>query len=245
MGLIMEGTQFSVLTDIQGMEDHLGDMDFKVAGTGNGITALQMDIKVKGITSEIMETALAQARDARMFILGKIQETLERSREDLSPFAPRIVRLTIPVEKIGALIGPGGKTIRSISESFKSNVDVENDGTVYVASPDLQSLEQTVGKIKDLTSDIEIGATYTGKVVRIMGFGAFVEILPGKDGLVHISELANYRVGSVEDVVKLGEEIAVKVIEIDAMGRINLSRKALLSDNAPSEVNGPRGNDHA
>lgn len=231
MGLIMEGTQFSVLTDIQGMEDHLGDMDFKVAGTGNGITALQMDIKVKGITSEIMENALAQARDARMFILGKIQETLEQSREDLSPFAPRIVRLTIPVEKIGALIGPGGKTIRSISESFKSNVDVENDGTVYVASPDLQSLEQTVGKIKDLTSDIEIGATYTGKVVRIMGFGAFVEILPGKDGLVHISELANYRVGSVEDVVKLGEEVTVKVIEIDAMGRINLSRKALLSEN--------------
>lgn len=232
MGLIMEGTQFSVLTDIQGMEDHLGDMDFKVAGTGNGITALQMDIKVKGITSEIMETALAQARDARMFILGKIQETLERSRADLSPFAPRIVRLTIPVEKIGALIGPGGKTIRSISESFKSNVDVENDGTVYVTSPDLHSLEQTVGKIKDLTSDIEIGATYTGKVVRIMGFGAFVEILPGKDGLVHISELANYRVGSVEDVVKLGEEITVKVIEIDSMGRINLSRKAILLENA-------------
>jgi len=231
MGLIMEGTQFSVLTDIQEMEDHLGDMDFKVAGTGNGITALQMDIKVKGITPEIMETALAQARDARMFILGKIQETLERSRADLSPFAPRIVRLTIPVEKIGALIGPGGKTIRSISESFKSNVDVENDGTVYVTSPDLQSLEQTVGKIKDLTSDIEIGATYTGKVVRIMGFGAFVEILPGKDGLVHISELANYRVGSVEDVVKLGEEITVKVIEIDSMGRINLSRKAILLEN--------------
>ena len=235
MGLIMEGERFAVLTDIQGMEDHLGDMDFKVAGTTQGITALQMDIKVKGITSEIMTAALEQAREARMFILDKIQETIQEARPDMSPFAPRIVRITIPVDKIGALIGPGGKTIRSISETFKTSVDVENDGTVYVASSDLQSLEQTVAKIRELTKDVEVGAIYTGKVVRIMGFGAFVEILPGKDGLVHISELADYRVASVEDVVKIGDEITVKVIEIDPQGRVNLSRRALLPGNGSGD----------
>ena len=229
MGLIVEGDRYAVLTDIQGAEDHLGDMDFKVAGTAQGITALQMDIKVKGITYDIMAQALGQALEARLFILGKMAETMERPRSEMSAYAPRIVRIMIPVEKIGALIGPGGKTIRAISETFKTTVDVQNDGTVYVGSPDLEALNATVARIRDLTREVEVGAVYTGKVVRIMTFGAFVEILPGKDGLVHISELAEHRVASVEDVVKIGDEISVKVIEIDAMGRINLSRRAVLA----------------
>jgi polyribonucleotide nucleotidyltransferase len=229
MGLIVEGDRYAVLTDIQGAEDHLGDMDFKVAGTAQGITALQMDIKVKGITYDIMAQALGQALEARLYILGKMAETIQQPRSEMSAYAPRIMRITIPVEKIGALIGPGGKTIRSISETYKTTVDVQNDGTVYVGSPDLEALNATVARIRDLTREVEVGAVYTGKVVRIMTFGAFVEILPGKDGLVHISELAEHRVASVEDVVKIGDEIAVKVIEIDAMGRINLSRRAVLT----------------
>jgi len=228
MGLIYQNGEFQVLTDIQGLEDHLGDMDFKVAGTESGVTALQMDIKVKGITIEVMTQALSQAKAARYEILSNIKQTLSESRADLSPHAPRVERLTIPTEKIGALIGPGGKTIRSISETYSVVVDVDNSGVVTILSTDAESLDQTIARIRALTQDVEVGATYLGKVVRIMNFGAFVEILPGKDGLVHISELSHQHVSSVEDVLKLGDQIEVKVKEIDAQGRVNLSRKVLL-----------------
>ena len=240
MGLIAEGDRVAVLTDIQGMEDHLGDMDFKVAGTTQGVTALQMDIKVKGITSQIMATALEQAREARLFILERMQETITEARPDLSPFAPRILRLTIPVDKIGAVIGPGGKTIRSLIETYKVTVDVENDGTVFIGSPDRDNAQKTADRIRALTEEAKVGEIYTGKVTRIMGFGAFVEILPGKDGLVHISELADHRVASVEDVVNLGDELTVKVIQIDPMGRINLSRRALLVGDDETQTTPPQ-----
>ena len=228
MGLIYQDGKFQVLTDIQGLEDHLGDMDFKVAGTESGVTALQMDIKVKGITIEIMTQALTQAKTARYEILSNMKQTLSTSREDLSPHAPRVERVSIPTEKIGALIGPGGKTIRSISEAYNVTVDVDNSGIVTIMSADATSLEQTMARVRALTQDVEVGATYLGKVVRIMNFGAFVEILPGKDGLVHISEISHEHVSSVEDVLSIGDQIEVKVKEIDAQGRVNLSRKALL-----------------
>ena len=231
MGLVMmEDGGYVILTDIQGVEDALGDMDFKVAGTSQGITALQMDIKVKGITYGIMEEALTQAREARIFVLGRITETLSAPREDLSPYAPRMLRLSIPVEKIGAVIGPGGKTIRSIIEETKTTINVDNDGKVTIGSTSQEAAQRAVERIELLTKEAEVGAIYTGKVVRLMNFGAFVEILPGKDGLVHISELSTERVESVEDVVKIGDEITVMVREIDSMGRINLSRRALLQD---------------
>ena len=229
MGLVMtEDDRYVILTDIQGVEDALGDMDFKVAGTAQGITALQMDIKVKGITYGIMEEALSQAREARMFVLERIKSTLAEPREDLSPYAPRMLRIKIPVEKIGAVIGPGGKTIRSIIEETKATINVDNDGTVTIGSVSGEAAQKAVERIEMLTKEAEVGGIYTGKVVRLMNFGAFVEILPGKDGLVHISELSNERVESVEDVVHVGDEITVMVREIDSMGRINLSRRALL-----------------
>ena len=229
MGLVMtEDDRYVILTDIQGVEDALGDMDFKVAGTAQGITALQMDIKVKGITYGIMEEALSQAREARMFVLERIKSTLAEPREDLSPYAPRMLRIKIPVEKIGAVIGPGGKTIRSIIEETKATINVDNDGTVTIGSVSGEAAQKAVQRIEMLTKEAEVGGIYTGKVVRLMNFGAFVEILPGKDGLVHISELSNERVESVEDVVHVGDEITVMVREIDSMGRINLSRRALL-----------------
>lgn len=237
MGLVMaDNDQYMILTDIQGVEDALGDMDFKVAGTAEGITAMQMDIKVKGITTTIMKEALAQALEARLFVLGKIVATLATHRTELNRFAPRMLRLTIPVEKIGAVIGPGGKMIRSIIEETKATISVENDGTVTVGSVSEEAARKAVERIEALTKDAEIGTVYTGKVTRLMSFGAFVEILPGKDGLVHISELANERVASVEDVVSVGDEITVVVTEIDGMGRINLSRRALLEG-------GPSGGD--
>ncbi|MCH8902032.1 MAG: polyribonucleotide nucleotidyltransferase, partial [Chloroflexi bacterium] len=230
MGLIKgEGDAYAILTDIAGYEDSLGDMDFKVAGTAEGITALQMDIKVKGITVEIMEKALEQAKVARLFILDKITETISAPRDELSKWAPRLIRIQIPVEKIGTVIGPGGRVIRSIIEETKCSVDVEDDGTVYVGSADAEMAQRAVAIIEGLTKDIEVGETYTGRVTRIMDFGAFVEIPGGKDGLVRIGELADYHVPTVEDVVSLGDEIEVKVIEIDAMGRINLSRRAVLA----------------
>ena len=234
MGLVMmEDAGYVILTDIQGVEDALGDMDFKVAGTSQGITALQMDIKVKGITYGIMEEALSQAREARMFVLERITETLAAPREDLSPYAPRMLRLSIPVEKIGSVIGPGGKTIRSIIEETKTTINVDNDGTVTIGSTSQEAADRAVERIQLLTKEAEVGAIYTGKVVRLMNFGAFVEILPGKDGLVHISELSTERVESVEDVVSIGDEITVMVREIDSMGRINLSRRALLQEPGP------------
>jgi polyribonucleotide nucleotidyltransferase len=217
-----------VLTDIQGMEDFLGDMDFKVAGTANGVTALQMDLKIKGIAPDVMRTALAQAREARLFVLDKMLSTIAAARPELSPFAPRITLIKIDPQKIGAVIGPGGKMIRKIIEETGAKIDVEDDGTVFVASTEKEGSDKAVAMIRQLTEVPEIGKIYVGKVVRITDFGAFVEILPGTDGLVHISQLADFRVGKVEDVVKLGDEIMVMIIDIDGDGKIRLSRSAVL-----------------
>ncbi len=228
MGLIKEGEKYAVLTDIQGMEDHLGDMDFKVAGTEKGITALQMDIKIAGITKEIMRQALAQAREARLYILNKMLEVIPEPRPQLKPHAPRMIVVRIPVDKIGAVIGPGGKTIRSLQEETNTKIDIMEDGLVYIASPDGEGAAQARDRIEALTDVPEIGRIYTGKVVRVTDFGAFVEILPNTDGMVHISQLDSEPVRRVEDVVKVGDEITVMVIDIDPMGRIRLSRQAVL-----------------
>ncbi len=229
MGLVMgEDDDFKVLTDIAGIEDALGDMDFKVAGTAEGITALQMDIKVTGISLEIMREALAQAREARLYVLGKMLETMPESRAELSRYAPRMYRIEISPEKIGAVIGPGGRVIRSIVDETKCTIDVQDDGTVNVGSTSEEMANRAIEIIKGLTRDVEVGTIYTGTVTRLLNFGAFVEILPGKEGLVHISELADYRVPSVEDAVQVGDEVMVMVTEIDSLGRINLSRRAVL-----------------
>jgi len=229
MGLITgDNERFAVLTDIQGLEDALGDMDFKVAGTAEGITALQMDIKIKSIKYEIIEKGLSQARDARLFILERMKETISSSRPELNKYAPRLTKITIDPEKIRHVIGPGGKTIRSITSEAKVTIDIEHDGTILIGSPSEEATQKAIRIIEELTRDVEAGATYSGKVTRTTNFGAFVEILPGKEGLVHISELADYRAPSVEDVVKVGDEIMVMVTEIDRMGRINLSRRAVL-----------------
>ena len=227
--------QFVTMTDIQGMEDHAGDMDFKVAGTRDGITAIQLDIKVKSIGFDVIEAALAQAKDARFFLLDRMQEAIAAPRDDLSEHAPRMTSIKIPVDKIGAVIGPGGKTIRGIVEDTGATVDVEDDGTIIIGSSDGDASRRAIEIIEGLTKEAKVGEIYTGKVVRILDFGAFVEILPGKDGMVHISELANYHVPSVEDVVQLGEEITVKVKGIDASGRIALSRRALIQDSDSRE----------
>jgi polyribonucleotide nucleotidyltransferase len=203
-------------------------MDFKVAGTKDGITALQMDIKVKGITPEIMEKALAQAKDGRMFIMNKMLETIPAPRKEMSPYAPRMYTIHINPEKIGAVIGPGGKTIRSIIDATKATIDIEDDGKVFIGSANEEGARRAIQMVEGLTKEVEVGQVYTGKVTRIMPFGAFVEILPNKDGLVHISELADHRVERVEDEVNIGDEVTVVVSEIDHMGRINLSRRALL-----------------
>jgi polyribonucleotide nucleotidyltransferase len=224
-----DGLRYAVLSDIQGMEDHLGDMDFKVAGTEHGITALQMDIKIHGLTYQIMGEALDQAREGRLFILGKMLAALPVSRKSLSPYAPRILTIHIDPEKIGKLIGPGGKMIRSLQEGFGVKIDVEDDGSVFVSSADGAAAELAVAEIEKMTEGARIGGIYTGKVVRTESYGAFVEILPGQDGMVHISQLADYRVPNVEDVVKVGDEITVMVIDIDGgTGKIRLSRQAVL-----------------
>ncbi|HBE78190.1 MAG TPA: polyribonucleotide nucleotidyltransferase [Firmicutes bacterium] len=228
MGLLKDGNDFAILTDIQGLEDHFGDMDFKVAGTKDGITAIQMDIKVKGIDRAILKQALAQAKEGRIFILGKMLAAIPESRKELSPYAPRIIRFSIDPDRIRDVIGPGGKMIRKIVEETGAEIDIEDDGRVFIAAVDAGAGEKAQQIIKSLTSDVEIGATYMGKVTKLMTFGAFVEVLPGKEGLVHISQLAKERVAKVEDVVSVGDEIMVKVVEIDKQGRINLSRKALL-----------------
>jgi polyribonucleotide nucleotidyltransferase len=231
MGLVTgEDNNYVILTDIEGIEDAYGDMDFKVAGTSQGITALQLDIKLKGISYEIVAGAIRQAREAHMEILDKLSQAISASRPELSPYAPRMYKLTIDPSKIGTVIGPGGKTIRSIIEETKVTIDVENDGTVIIGSSSKEAADKAIEKIESLTREVEVGAIYTGKVTRLTNFGAFVEILPGKEGLVHISELADYRVAKVEDIVKVGDEIMVKVIEIDHMGRVNLSRRAVFSD---------------
>jgi polyribonucleotide nucleotidyltransferase len=240
MGLIMDPDgKYAILTDIAGIEDHLGDMDFKVAGTADGITALQMDIKIKGITPEVMERALAQAKEGRLFILDKMLAVLPAPRKELSPFAPRIFTIHINPEKIGALIGPGGKTVRSIIDATKATIDIQEDGSVYIGSPSEESARKAIQMVEGLTKEVEVGQIYTGKVTRIVPFGAFVEILPNKDGLVHVSELSDHRVERVEDEVHLGDELTVMVTEIDHMGRINLSRRALLEGSEPGQA--PRG----
>jgi len=233
MGLITrEGGDYRILTDIQGVEDFLGDMDFKVAGTAAGVCGLQMDIKVRGITPQIMREALAQAHEARAFIMSKMLEVIDTTRTELSPYAPRITRITINPDRIRDIIGPGGKMIRRIVDETKCTIDIEDDGTVLIGSTSSENAQKAIDIIQRLTRDVEVGSVYTGKVTRIMAFGAFVEILPGKEGLVHISELADYRVPTVEDVVQIGDEVTVLVTEIDRQGRVNLSRRALL---APSE----------
>jgi polyribonucleotide nucleotidyltransferase len=227
--------KYAVLSDIAGAEDHYGDMDFKVAGTTEGITALQMDIKVTGISSEVMRAALTQARAGRLHILGLMQQSLPATRANMSAYAPRIVTIKIPVDKIRDVIGPGGKMIRSIIEKTGVKIDVEDSGQVNVASADEAAAAKAIGMIQELTATPELNKTYLGKVQRITDFGAFVEIMAGTDGLLHVSEIANHRVKDVRDELKEGQQILVKVINIDPTGKIRLSRKALL----PSEGGPP------
>jgi len=236
MGLIKEGDSYVILTDIQGAEDHEGDMDFKVAGTDKGITALQMDIKITGITPEIMTEALAQAHEARLNILDQMLAVIPAPRPDLKPHAPRITTVKIPVDKIGAIIGPGGKMIRAIQEETNTKIDISDDGTVFIAATSGENEAAARERILGLTETAQIGRIYTGKVVRITDFGAFVEILPNMDGLVHISQLDTERVRSVEDVVSIGDEITVMVTAIDENGKIRLSRTAVLEGWTPEEA---------
>jgi polyribonucleotide nucleotidyltransferase len=245
MGLITgDDDKFVVLTDLEGQEDFNGDMDFKVAGTRDGITAIQMDTKLKGISLEIVEKTLTQAQEGRLFILDKMNQAISASRPDVSRYAPRMTKIKIDPSKIGAVIGTGGKTIRSIIEETKTTIDVTDDGTVVIGSPDMEATQKAITIIEGLTREAQIDDIFTGKVTRILDFGAMVEILPGKDGLVHISELADYRVNRVEDEVKIGDEITVKVINIDNLGRVNLSRRALFekdTERAAQTYNRPSG----
>jgi polyribonucleotide nucleotidyltransferase len=238
MGLIKDGDHVSILTDIQGMEDHLGDMDFKVAGTAAGVTAIQMDIKIAGIDRKILHDALMQAREGRLFILNKMLEVIKEPRKELSTYAPKIITMHINPDKIRDVIGAGGKIINKIIDETGVKIDIEQDGTVYIASSNTEMNQKAKQIIENLTREVVVGETYLGTVRRIEKFGAFVEILPGKDGLVHISQLANERVARVEDVVSIGDTITVKVTEIDSQGRINLSRKATLAQPAAAQPKG-------
>jgi polyribonucleotide nucleotidyltransferase len=239
MGLITDETgRFAILTDIEGVEDNYGDMDCKVAGTATGITAMQMDIKIKGVTMEMVKQAIHRAKDARFAIMNLMNQAISSSRPEVSPFAPRMYKIKINTEKIGAVIGTGGKTIRSIASQTDSTIDIEDDGTVIIGSPNEENAQKAIRIIEGLTKEAEVGQLYTGKVSRILNFGAMVEILPGKEGLVHVSELADYRVARVEDVVKVGDEVTVKVIGVDNMGRVNLSRKAVFADSSGSANTG-------
>ncbi|MDY0938805.1 MULTISPECIES: polyribonucleotide nucleotidyltransferase [Priestia] len=235
MGLIKSGEHYSILTDIQGMEDHLGDMDFKVAGTENGVTALQMDIKIDGLSREILDEALQQAKKGRMQILNHMMSTIAMPRQELSQYAPKILTMAINPDKIRDVIGPSGKQINKIIEETGVKIDIEQDGTIFISSIDQPMNEKAKKIIEDLVREVEVGQMYLGKVKRIEKFGAFVEIFSGKDGLVHISELAEERIGKVEDVVSIGDEILVKVMEIDKQGRVNLSRKAILKEQKEKE----------
>ena len=230
MGLVTREGRYAILTDIQGVEDALGDMDFKVAGTADGITALQMDIKIKGLSREMMAQALEQAREARLFVLGKMLEVIPEPRKEMSPYSPRITTIQINPDKIRDVIGPGGKVIRKIVEETGAQIDVEDDGKIFIASADQNSARKAIDWIKSLTDEVEVGRIYRGKVVRIMPFGAFVEVLPNQDGLVHISRLTDHRVERVEEVVNVGDEIMVKAIEIDSQGRLNLSRQDAIEE---------------
>jgi polyribonucleotide nucleotidyltransferase len=247
MGLVTEDGsargKYAILTDIQGIEDALGDMDFKVTGTRDGVTAIQMDIKVAGLTEEILRNALAQAREGRLFILDKMDAVISEPRSEVSRFAPRITTIKINPDKIRDIIGPGGKMIRKITEETRTSIDIQDDGTVNIGSNSAENTQKAIDWIRSLTREVEAGEIYTGKVTRILPFGAFVEILPGKEGLVHISELANHRVPTVEDVVNIGDEIQVLVTEIDRQGRINLSRRALLEPSEDGHEGGEEGAD--
>lgn len=228
MGLVTQGEHYTILTDIQGMEDALGDMDFKVAGTAKGVTAIQMDIKISGLSREILKEALEQAHKGRMHIMGKMLDVIDAPRGNMSPWAPRIITMNIDPDKIRDVIGQGGKVIRSIIDETGAKIDIEDDGTIFISAVEEASANKAIEIITNLTKEVEVGEVYLGKVTRLMNFGAFVEVLPGKEGLVHISKLAKERVENVEDVVNVGDEIMVKVIEIDKQGRINLSRKDCL-----------------
>jgi len=230
LGLIKEGNEFAILSDILGDEDHIGDMDFKVAGTRKGITGFQMDVKIKGITSDILSKALYQAREGRMFILDKMEAGISQPRPDISLYAPRIQTIRIPQEKIKDVIGPGGKVIRGIVEQTGAKIDIEDSGEIHVASANVDSLNKAIKLIQDLTRSAEPGEIYMGKVKKITDFGAFVEILPGTDGLVHISQLDHSRVNNVRDILNEGDEVLVKVLDIDRNGKIRLSRKEALGD---------------
>ena len=228
MGLVKEGDAYTILTDIQGMEDALGDMDFKVAGTEKGITAIQMDIKVDGLSREILSSALQQAKHGRAFILGKMMEVIDKPAEDLSPHAPRVETIKVKVDKIREVIGTGGKVVKGIIEETGVQIDIHEDGNIYIFSMDADGMKKARQRIEDIVRDVEVGEVYKGRVTRLLKFGAFVELLPGKEGLCHISQLARQRIEKVEDVVKVGDELEVKVVEIDDKGRINVSHKALL-----------------
>ena len=236
MGLIKEGDRVVVLSDILGLEDHLGDMDFKVTGTSAGITALQMDMKIGGITIDIMRTALQQAREGRLFILGKMLETLATHRKTLNPYAPRIITMKISTEKIKEVIGSGGKVIRSIIEQTGTKIDIEDDGTINIASSDEAAAKKAMEIIKGIVQDAEVGKLYMGKVRKIMDFGAFVEIFPGTDGLLHISQISEKRIENVSEELKEGDEVLVKVLEIDRQGKIRLSRKEALREQEKSRA---------
>lgn len=236
MGLITDGDQYAILTDIQGLEDHIGDMDFKVAGTETGITALQMDLKIKGVSDQLMSEALAQAREARMKILAVIRQTISEPRKTLSAYAPRMTLIKIDPEKIGSVIGPGGKIIRSMQDKYNVKIDIQDDGTIFVSGADGPSADRAVESILGMTEDAEIGRIYTGKVTRIEPYGAFVEFLPGRDGLVHISQLSDHRIERIEDEVAIGDELMVMVTDIDSGGKVRLSRQAVLEDWSPEEA---------
>ena len=228
MGLVKEGDKYTILTDIQGMEDALGDMDFKVAGTTEGITAIQMDIKVDGLSREILSAALQQAKRGRAFILGKMLECIDKPAAELSPYAPRVETIKIKVDKIRDVIGTGGKVVKKIIDETGVDIDIHEDGNIFITSSDAEGMKKAKKMIEDIVREVEVGEVYTGRVTRLMKFGAFVEVLPGKEGLCHISQLANHRVEKVEDVVQVGDQLQVKVVEIDDKGRINLSHKAVL-----------------
>ena len=228
MGLIKHNDKIAILSDIQGMEDFLGDMDFKVAGTKDGITAIQMDIKIHGLSKEILQDALKQAHEGRMHIMNEMAQEISEPRSEMSPYAPRIITLQIDVDDIRTVIGPGGKTINKIIAETGVNIDIDDSGLIYISAPDMESAEKGVDAIEILLKDVEVGEVYEGKVTRLMNFGAFIEVLPGKEGLLHISKMDNKRVEKVEDVMNVGDTVKVKVTEIDNQGRINLSRKELL-----------------
>lgn len=232
MGLIKEGSEVRILTDIQGIEDFLGDMDFKVAGTDSGITALQMDMKITGLPMEVIAKAIEQAKPARLHILEKMLATIDKPRAQMSPFAPSLLTFKIDPDLIGLVIGPGGKTIKGITEQTGAKVDIEDDGTITVSAVDQEKAKKALNIIQGMTRKLDEGDVYVGRVTRIIPIGAFVEVLPGKEGMIHISQLADYRVGKVEDEVAVGDEVIVKVREIDSKGRLNLTRLGIHPDEA-------------